>query len=115
MNEKSSAPSNIRSNQQNKSLHLYCEQLADALDREGHSMQDVVKEIRKAQIRPTKENVKAVLWRPMQEALFGSTSTTHLTRGQLDKVYEALNHFIGTHFHIHVPFPSEESKKDDLL
>lgn len=88
--------------------------LADALDREGHTLQDVVKEIRKAEIRPTKDNMKEVVWKPMQEALYGTQSTTELTTAQVDRVYEAINFFISQRFFIHIPFPSEETK-DDIL
>lgn len=69
-------------------------------------MQDVVAQIKKAQIRPTKEALKACVWKPMQEAMYGKRSTTELTTDEVDRVYEAVNHFISSHFHIHVPFPS---------
>lgn len=104
--------STTRSSQQNKSIHLYLEMLADALDREGHTLQDVVKEIKKAEIRPTKENLKEVIWKPMMKALFNKESTTELSTGEVDRVYEAINHFVGQNFELHVPFPCEETKRE---
>lgn len=95
-----------RTSKQNRALHSYLEHLADALDREGHTLQDVVACIRKAEIRPTKENMKEVVWKPMMKALYGLESTTELSTAQVDRVYEAVNAFVGREFHIHVSFPS---------
>lgn len=82
--------------------------MAEELDRHGHTLQDVVKEIRKAEIRPTKENLKEVMWKPYQKAALNKDSTTELTTVEVDRVYEGLNKWIGERFHFHIPFPSNE-------
>jgi hypothetical protein len=99
-----------RSSAQNNSIHLYLEQVAIALDREGHSMQDVVKAIKKAEIRPTMEALKEIVWKPIQWILFKKKSTTKLITTEVDRVYETVNAFIGREFQIHIPFPSQEIK-----
>lgn len=97
-----------RTLRQSKSLHLYLDQLAEALDKEGHTLSQVVERVDTAEIRPSKENLKECLWKPIQQAMYGTTSTKDLTTAQVDKVYEAVNKFIGEQFHLHCPFPSRD-------
>lgn len=104
-----------RTDNQNAALHLWLEMLAQELDKNGHTVQDVVARIKRAEIRPNKTVLKEVLWRPYQIAALGKESTTELTKHEVDKVYEGLNKFIGQEFEIHVPFPSDESKKENNL
>jgi len=97
-----------RTDQQRKSIELYCKFVAETLDREGHTLQDVVKVIRKAEIRTTQANIKAIVWNGISEALLGKTSSTKLEKHEVDQVYEAMNAFIGREFEFFVPFPSEK-------
>ena len=104
-----------RTERQNKALHLYLTQVAETLDREGHTLQDIVKVITKVEIRPTMSNIKEVVWREIQKAQLGKTSTTELSKQEdIDKVYDAMNKWLGHYFEIHIPFPSlEEGEKDN--
>src|SRR3990167_9459183 len=104
-----------RTPSQNNSIHLYLELVAQALDREGHTMQDVVKAIRRAEIRPTKEALKEVVWRPLQEIIHAKKSTTELTKHDIDPVYEAMNKWLGQEFQIHIPFPSDPDKPENYF
>lgn len=97
-----------RSSQQNRALHLWLGQLAKALQDKGVTLQDVVKEIRKTEIQPTMENLKEVVWRPMQLALTAKESSTQLTKPEVTAVFDAINLFLAHRFEIHVPFPSHE-------
>lgn len=99
----------LRTNQQSKAIHLFCKQVADALINDGHTMQSVVKNINKMEIVPTKNNIKEILWRTAQLSTVGTESTTELERKDIDKIYEAVNMFLGHYFQIHVPFPSMDS------
>ena len=99
----------IRTNAQNKAIHLFCSQVAEALRNDGHTMQAVVKHINKMEIVPDKKNVKEILWRTAQRSTVGTDSTTLLERKDIDKIYEAINMFLGHYFQIHVPFPSNDS------
>lgn len=98
-----------RTGKQNDSFHLWLSQVAEEMDKDGITIQNVVSKIQKAEIRPTGSNLKEVMWRPYQIAATGKESSTQLTKGEIDKIYEGLNKFIGEHWHIHVPFPSAEN------
>jgi len=102
-----------RTDQQRKAIEIYCKQIAEELDRHGHTLQDVVKAIRRAEIRPTQSNIKAIVWNGISDALLGKDSSTKLDKLEVDKVYEMMNAFIGREFEFHVPFPSFETKADE--
>lgn len=97
-----------RTNAQNAAMHLWLSQVAAELDKEGFTLQNVVAEIKQAEIRPTGKNLKEAMWRPYQLAATGKASSAQLDKQEVDRVYEGLNKFLGEHFHIHVPFPSED-------
>lgn len=99
-----------RTSAQNRSLHLWLTQLAEEMDKNGFTVQNVTAKIQRAEIRPTGENLKEVLWRPYQIAATGKKSTTNLTKQEVDKIYEGLNKFVGENFEIHIPFPSDEQR-----
>jgi hypothetical protein len=98
----------MRTDQQNRAMHLLFQQVAEALDREGHTVQDVTKAIKRAEIRVTPEIVKEVIWKPLQEVMYGKKSTTELEKHEVDRVYEVLNFWLGQNFQLHIPFPSNE-------
>lgn len=101
-----------RTDSQNKALHKYLTLVAEELDRNGHTLQDVVKAITKVEIRPTMLNIKDVVWREIQKSQLGIESTTDLKKQQdIDKVYDVMNKWLGTYFEIHIPFPVDEEKQ----
>lgn len=100
--------SESRTGAQNRALHLWLTMVAEELDKNGHTIQNVVEKIRKAEIRPTKDNLKEVMWKPYQMAALKKESTTQLTKHEVDIVYEGLNKFLGQEFEIHIPWPHEE-------
>jgi hypothetical protein len=95
---------------QNNSIHLWLSQVADELNNQGQTLQNVVAEIKRAEVRPTMENLKEAVWRPYQIAATGKESSTQLEKPEVDKVYEGLNKFFGEHFGIHIPFPSQTNE-----
>lgn len=82
--------STSRTNQQNKALHKLFEELADELLAAGVDMKVVVSIMRNYAVPATKDNVKELVWRPLQEAVTGKKSTTELTTSEVDKVFEQL-------------------------
>jgi len=100
-----------RTQSQNNAIHLYLTQVANELDRNGHTLQDVVKEIRKVEITPTMHNIKEVVWREIQKAHLGKESTTFLTKHEVTEIYEIMNKWLGLHFKIHVPFPVDQRRQ----
>jgi len=97
-----------RTSQQNRALHLWLGNVAKALQDQGITLQDVVKEIRKAEIQPTMENLKETMWRPMQQALFKKDSSMQLSKAEVTEVFDAINMFLAHRFEVHVPFPSHD-------
>ena len=92
---------------QNSALHLYCEQLAEALDAAGMDMRKVIK----VPIKATKENVKETMVRPVMQALYPEIhSTTELTTVQMQELYEVLNRATAERLGISVPWPCEEER-----
>ena len=94
---------------QNKSIHKYFELVAEELCNQGQTMQNVIKKINKVEILPTRESVKVIIWHEIQKALFGKVSTTELSTGEINKVYEVMSAFLIREFGIDIPFPSIES------
>lgn len=92
-----------RTNQQNKALHKYYEQLAEALNAAGYDMRRTLRE--EIAIPWNKDTVKEYLWRPIQEIVLGKESTTDLNTADPSAVYDILDRHISEKFGIHVEFP----------
>lgn len=98
-------PTSLLTRSQQNSIHLYLTHVSQELQNEGHTMQDVVAEIKKAEITPTMQALKEVVWKPMQKAMYGKDSTTQLSKLEVSEVYENCNRFFAR-FGVSVPFPS---------
>lgn len=95
-----------RTDQQNKSLHLWFSRVADELNSAGLDMRTVLKP--GVSIPWTSKNIKEYLFRPIMQAQLGKDSTTELTTKEIDQVFDVINRHLGEKFGVHVPFPSEE-------
>jgi len=93
-----------RSNQQNKSIHLYFTMVADALNDAGLDIKKAVE----MDIPWTPILVKELLWRDIQRTMLKKESTTQLTTKEIDVVWEVLNRYLAS-LGIHEPFPSIEN------
>jgi hypothetical protein len=100
-----------RSPEQNNALHLYFERLAEALNGGGYEMKAVMK-VKKIDVPWSKERIKENLWKPLEEAMLSKSSTTELSRGEVNEVYEVLNRWTAQNFGISVEFPSEETREN---
>ena len=98
------------SEQQMKSIHLYLQWVADELNQQGQTMQNVVKQISKVEIRPTKENLKEMVWREIAKAVTKKESTTFLTKQEVSQIYEIMSVWLAKHFGIDLPFPVAEER-----
>jgi len=100
-----------RTSQQNRSLYLYFELLAETLNDAGLDMKKVLKP--SIDIRWTKENIKNYLWKPIQNSMYGTKSTTELTTKDIDAIYDVLNRHLGQKLHVEsIPFPNIEALMD---
>lgn len=95
----------VRTVQANRALHLYCKQVAEALNNENLSVTAVLK----PDIQFSMITVKEQLWKPILAALRGKESTTQMTSKEIDDVYHVMNKALGEKFGIHIDFPSVES------
>jgi hypothetical protein len=99
-----------RTIQQNKSIHLFCQMLADALNDAGWNVQKTLRH--DVEIPWNMTLVKELIWKPVQEAMTDKESTTELDRLEPSQIYEVLNRHLGEKLQIHVPFPSEETMSE---
>lgn len=102
-----------RTQQQNKAIHKYCANLAQALNLAGLDMKQVLKP--HIEIPWSPATVKDFLWRPIQRIQFQKESTTELTTKEVSDVWETVNRHLSERFNMTVPFPSiEEAMLQDL-
>lgn len=98
-----------RTDQQRKSIELYCRMLADALNDVGLDQRAVLARMRDGVELPwAQQRVKDTLWREVQIALTGKESSTKLTRSEVSQVYEVLNRWTAGTLGVSVPFPDRE-------
>lgn len=96
-----------RTSQQNKAIHVYCEELAKALNGAGLDMRAVLAAMKEGvEIPWSRDLVKNVIWRQIQTAMVDKESTTRLSPEQVSKIYEVCNRFTAERFGISMPFPS---------
>ena len=93
--------------QQQKALHLWFEQLAQTLREDGVDLKDAMPKV--IDIIPTKENVKEIIWKPVQNALYKKKSTTELLKKkEIDNIYDVICKALGEMGITIPPFPSLE-------
>lgn len=94
-----------RTEQQNRALHKYFELVAQALNDAGYPIRKTLARY-SAELDWSKDSVKEVIWRPVQEALLHKRSTTELRKQEdITTIYEHVNRFLAQ-MGIHVEFPS---------
>lgn len=98
----------IRTNQQNKALHVLFQQYANLLNDNGLDMKKAFARKPEVEIPWSGGSVKEYLWRPIMKAQLNKQSTTKLTTVEIDEVFDTINKFFGEHFGLHMPFPSIE-------
>lgn len=71
---------------QNRALHLFFTQLADALNDKGQYISQVIK----VDAQWDGDRIKELIWREVQKKITGKTSTTKLTSKEINDIFEAL-------------------------
>ncbi len=100
----------IRTDNQNRALHLYFTHLAHELNSAGLDMKKVLKP--HVDISWTTESVKEYLWRPVQKAVTGKISTKELDKvSDINEIFDHLSRHLGEKFGIHVSFPHDPNKQ----
>ena len=103
-----------RTLQQNKAIHKYFDLVAKKLNDEKHYLVSFVGS-RKVNRLWTGMLVKEFIWRPLQLAESGTTSTTQLDTVQPSVIYDHVNAFLGTEFGLYVPFPDRFTQAEQAL
>ena len=101
-----------RTIQQNKSLHLYFQHLADELNGAGYSVRKTLKE--DFELDWTPSLIKEIIFKSIIKAKFNKSKTSELSSGELQIAYDELNRHLGQKFGIHIPFPSLETMIEQL-
>lgn len=99
-----------RTDTQNDALHLYFEQIAEALNDAGYDIQKTLAQY-KVDIPWTKESVKELIWRLCQKSMFSKRSTTELDRTrEINQIVEVITRFLGKLGVEYIPFPHNPPK-----
>ena len=94
----------LRTAQQNKALHLWCEQIADILNAHGKYVGDIIK----TEAEWNMEKVKANIFKSAMRSLYDKESTTTLCRDEIDKIEDVIAHALSMKG-VEVPaFPSKQ-------
>ena len=99
---------------QNNSLHKWCEQIAEAYNEKGMTIEQVIKNF-KMELFWTKESVKEIIIRTAIQRMFGKHSTTQLlkTSGEIEKLVDVVTKFNAQMEVEYIPWPSVESGPDE--
>jgi len=95
---------------QNRAMHLWFTQLAEALNKDGFDMRAVISP--SVDIYWSAYTVKEHLWRPTMLAYLGKESTKDLETKQITEIYDIINLAISQRCGISVPFPSIENFRE---
>lgn len=100
---------------QRNALHLYLEMLAHEANNKGLTLQEMVKEVRKLEIRPTKDNLKETFVKPYIKSAYGLDSTEKMSNQQISETYDALNLLFSHKWEISLPFPCDADRQLENL
>lgn len=99
-----------RSQLQNNSLHLWCNQLAQTLNELGYDVKRFMAEVsQRSEVPWSGGSVKELIWRPTQLAYMGKTSTTQASTKDYVVIGDIINKAMGENIGIYVPWPSKET------
>lgn len=98
--------SQTRTSKQNRALHLFFNQVADELNSLGIPFIYMGLKGQEMEMRWTGELFKTMTWKPIQETMFGTNSTTKLKREQIDPIFEVINKFFAERG-VDISFPNQ--------
>lgn len=104
-----------RSELQNRAIHVFCREIAEALNNAGIEREtsikiksNVLKNV--VDVPWSMELVKDLIWRPVQLAKYPEKeSTVKLERSEVSDVAEIIIKHLGENFKIYVPFPDRRA------
>ena len=95
-----------RTIRQNSALHLWCEQIAEAYNEKGLTVDAVISNF-KMELYWGKETVKELIIRTAIKRMYGKDSTTKLLKGrqEIDKLVDVITKFNAQMDIGYIPFP----------
>mgnify|MGYP001618265824 CR=1 FL=1 len=105
----------LRTIQQNRSLHLLFRKIAVVLNEAGYDVRKTTEVMKEGIELPWSDIlVKELLWRFCQKAIYNKHSTTKLKKQEeIDMIYMTLTRFLGERLGIEMPpFPSLEELEE---
>jgi len=97
----------VRTLQQNKSLHKFCQEVANELNGKGINIQLFLKHA--VDLDWSTNSVKELIWKPIQKALLDKGSTTQLDKvNDIDVIWGHINRHLSTNFGIFVDWPHSD-------
>lgn len=97
-----------RTTSQNKALHLLFTHISNHCIQAGIDQKAIVSQLDGYSVPTSPQAIKEI-WRCIQIAITGKTSTKDLNKKEIDQVYDVFNKFISEVTHEHFEFPSIES------
>lgn len=95
-----------------KSLHVYCEKLAEELNDAGYDFKKFLEVAEyKLDVPWTKDLVKDQLWRMIQIAQTSKKSTTEITPYEAITIYKILNNRVAELTGVSVEWPNEKGER----
>ena len=103
----------LRTELQNRSLHLYFTLLATAFNEAGLTVMVVLKALFKTpNFAWSAHLIKERIWRDVQEQTLGTTSTTKLETVNVSMIYDSINRATSDKLGVSVAFPDKYSLLD---
>jgi len=89
-----------RTDQQRKAIEVFSRELASELNSKGQYMQIVLEKMKTgSEVQWTQAACKE-LWKTMQKAIVGTTSTTELTPAQVSDIHQTLMNWLINHLEV---------------
>ena len=98
-----------RTYKQNRSLHLYCRQLANALNHSGQYMGILTTDLNALDIEWTSSSIRKFMFNRIALAMYQKTSS-QLDTKEIQKVYDVLNMNTGEKLGVSLDWPHEEDQ-----
>lgn len=76
----------MRTLQQNKLIHVFCNNVASALNNQGKYITDVIQ----YETQWSMQKVKDLIYRPVMEKIYDKKSTTKLNRDELNDIFDTV-------------------------
>jgi O6-methylguanine-DNA--protein-cysteine methyltransferase len=99
-----------RSLRENKAIHKYFSQVAEALTEHGRTVADLSKVFEVEDISPTGDTVKKI-WKAVLEKQTGKTSTTEMISNDITEVFKEFHLKLSQMIYVDIPFPSIETQE----